>query len=95
MKFGKIFVNGNYVSVRGNNITIVNGRVIGGEKGEGKVRKIDEKKFEAANNVEKISIDSSKLIFSLKAFSGIKYTSYICIWPTPNNFFFNDLSKSQ
>lgn len=51
-----ISINGRVFS--GSNITIVNGRVINGG-GIGKSQKFDERKAEDANNVEKITIDST------------------------------------
>lgn len=51
-----ISINGRVFS--GNNVTIVNGRIIS-SGGIGKTQKFDEKKLEECSNVEKIAIDST------------------------------------
>lgn len=51
-------ININGCVFSGRNVTIVNGRIINGG-GTGKTQKFDERKSEDANNVEKISIDST------------------------------------
>lgn len=58
MKINKIFVNGSVVNVKGNNVTIVNGRVISGEETKGETKKFDLIRTEDVNNVEAITIDS-------------------------------------
>lgn len=50
-----IYINGKRYT--GNNVSIINGRVVNGG-GESETRKFDERKYEDASNIEKIVIDS-------------------------------------
>ncbi len=59
-----ININGKIFS--GSNVTIINGRVVNGG-GTGKTQKFDEKKSEDANNVEKITIDSTFVDVNISA----------------------------
>lgn len=58
MKINKVFVSGSVINVRGSNVTIVNGRVIGGDKSKGKAQKFDVIRTEDVNNVDALTINS-------------------------------------
>lgn len=68
-----ISINGKVFS--GNNVTIVNGRVLSGE-GTGKFQKFDELKEEDCSNIEKIAINSTFVDVNVSVFNSSKVEAH-------------------